>query len=343
MHFQTIIIGGGPAGLACASVLADQGIDTLLLERRNRIGPKVCAGGITWSGASQYIAHHIIEKQFQKQYITSSLQKAVISSNEPIVSTVDREKLAQWMVGKARNAGALIKTGEQVTEIDEERVRTKTQSYRYDFLVGADGAASLVRNYLGLPVARIGVGIQYHLPESFPDMVWHLDPKIFKTGYSWIFPHRHKTSIGAYACRQDIRPARLKAGLHHWMDRQGINRKGLTPEAALINFDYRGWRFGRRFLVGDAAGLASGITGEGIYSAILSGEDAAHCIADQDRSSPELSKLIKRHKLHTGLLSLIGRNRLTMKTMPELLIIALRLGLLNYQALELGSQQDQKL
>lgn len=343
MHHHTIIIGGGPAGLACAAALANSGIDVLLFERKTRIGPKVCAGGITWSGAAQYIPHNIIEKKFRKQHISSVLQKTVINAPEPVVSTVDREKLGQWMADRAQRAGAVLKTGEQVTEIEENLVRTKTRCYRYDYLIGADGSDSLVRRYLGLPATRMGVGVHYHLPDCLPEMVWHIDPDLFKSGYGWIFPHRNKTSIGAYAWRQVIKPARLKAGLDQWLDRQGLNRYGLKPEAALINFDFRGWRFGRCFLVGDAAGLASGVTGEGLHSAIISGEAAAGCIAAQGSSYPELNNLIKKHGIHTRLLKMIGGTGITLKIMPEILILALRLGLLNYRALELGCHRTQKL
>ncbi len=337
MSFHTVIIGGGPAGLACATVLAKKGIDTLLLERRRKIGPKVCAGGITWSGAAQYIPERIIEKQFRNQYLSSNLQKTVIRADQPIVSTVNREKLGQWMAERAKKAGAVLKTDEQVTGVDENEVRTRSGNYRYRYLIGADGSSSMVRRYLGLPVTRTGVGIQYHLPESFPEMVWHLEPELFTSGYGWIFPHREITSIGAYARRGDIAPTRLKKGLHDWMDRNGINRGDLAPEAALISFDYRGWQFGRRFLVGDAAGLASGITGEGIYSAILSGETAARCIAEPGQPTPNLIHLIRKHRIHSGMLNITACNRLTLKIMPELLILALRLRLLHYRTLELGS------
>ena len=45
-NFHTVIVGGGPGGLACATLLARQGKEVLVLERNSAIGPKVCAGGI---------------------------------------------------------------------------------------------------------------------------------------------------------------------------------------------------------------------------------------------------------------------------------------------------------
>ncbi len=64
-------------------------------------------------------------------------------------------------------------------------------------------------------------------------------------------------------------------------------------EAAHINFDYRGFAFGNRFLAGDAAGFASGLTGEGIYPAILSGEEVARGILNKNYNYPGIKHLLK--------------------------------------------------
>ena len=55
-----LIIGAGPGGLACAKVLAEQGRKVLVLERRQEIGPKVCAGGITWDGLIRLVPEELI-------------------------------------------------------------------------------------------------------------------------------------------------------------------------------------------------------------------------------------------------------------------------------------------
>ena len=45
---NAVIVGAGPGGLACARLLAEHGLDVLVLERKKEAGPKVCGGGITW-------------------------------------------------------------------------------------------------------------------------------------------------------------------------------------------------------------------------------------------------------------------------------------------------------
>ncbi len=116
---ENIIIGAGPGGLACAKRLAEQGREVLVLERREVIGPKVCAGGITWSGLVQVVPEALFENTFPDQYVRTNLQHIRISEQEPIIATINRTKLGQWMADKALAAGARIMTGAMVQRIDQ--------------------------------------------------------------------------------------------------------------------------------------------------------------------------------------------------------------------------------
>ena len=335
-HFHTIIIGAGPGGLACATSLAQKGVDVLVLERNRRIGPKVCAGGVTWSGLARHLPEGLIERPFDKQHICSRLQRTIIKAKEPIISTVNRENLGQWMAQKALGAGATILTDTLVTRISGTKVTTRSSTFTYDHLVGADGSNSLVRRFMKIPTEHIGAGVHYQVPGHFPDMVWHLDPDLFSTGYAWIFPHEQSASVGAYANRADLAPKVLQEKLHHWIKKRGINIHGLKAEAATINFDYRGWRFGNTYLVGDAAGLASGLTGEGIYPAVLSGKTVARSILNPETETKDLDRLIKKQQMHSRVLKTCGRHRLIAKIILETLITSLRMKLISFKALEMG-------
>lgn len=335
-HFHTIIIGAGPGGLCCAEKLGRQGAEVLLLERRKSIGPKVCAGGVTWSGLARHLPPHLIEKEFHCQHVRSARQQTVVSAPEPIISTINREHLGRWMAEEATRAGVTILTDAGVTSITDREVITDAGHFSYHYLVGADGSNSLVRRFLKIPTSRIGTGIQYHIPGDFDEMIWQLDPALFSTGYAWIFPHRGRASVGAYAARADISPRLLQENLHAWMQKHGIERKGVKPEAAAINFDFRGYRFGNIFLVGDAAGLASGLTGEGIYPAVCSGRTVAAKILDPAADDSRLRRLIRKHSTHTRLLDICGKNRFMTTYILEFLVTALRLRLLHFNALEMG-------
>ncbi len=335
--YHTIIAGAGPAGLACATMLAQAGKKVLVLERNSRIGPKVCAGGITWSGIKNRVPADLIEKSFCEQRVFTRWQQTVISSQNPLVSTIDREALGQWMLKEALAAGAEVRTSTVVKGFSANRLQTGSEEFEFRFLVGADGSSSTVRRLLGIPTDKVGVGVNFFVPGNFPAMEWHLNDKFFANGYAWIFPHRHSASIGAYADRRSMSPARLLKNFHLWTEKRGINLGQSKMSSALINYDFRNWRFGNCFLVGDAAGLASPLTGEGIYPGIISGEEAALTILDPDHNSIVMKKLLARHNLHRKMVSLTGTNKLACRIVMETMVVALRTGLIPFSALEMAS------
>ena len=336
-RYFAIIVGGGPGGLACARILAEQGRQVLVLERNRTIGPKVCGGGITWSGLIRRVPEGLIERSFATQYIRTPWQRTAISAPAPLVSTVNRQRLGQWMCERAEAAGARVLTDTRVCEITDRYVATAEQRFGYQYLVGADGSSSLVRRHLGLASRRVGLGIHYQVKGDFSNMEWHLDTRLFANGYAWIFPHNGSASVGVYTSSSKPGPATMQKNLHFWASRQGINLKGFSPRAGRINFDYQGWRFDNKFLVGDAAGLASGLTGEGMYPAIVSGESAARVILDPGAPCPDLEQMIAKQRRHAKALALTGRNSWCCSATMELLTLGLRLGLIPFRALEMAN------
>ena len=194
--FSVIIVGAGPGGLACAKLLAEHGLDVLLLERKPVAGPKVCGGGITWGGLVKRVPEHLIENAFTCQHIRSNYQQAVIKSTDPIVATIRREVLGEWMSQQAADAGAVIKTSCRVKRINSDSVETDQGNFRYRFLIGADGSSSIVRKHLKLSTDKVGVGIHFLVPGNFDRMEWHLNDALFHNGYGWIFPFKHMASVG---------------------------------------------------------------------------------------------------------------------------------------------------
>ena len=63
-------------------------------------------------------------------------------------------------------------------------------------------------------------------------------------------------------------------------------------------------------LIGDAAGLASGLTGEGMYSALVSGETAARVILNPEYDCHELQLLIKKQQKHRRIVEFSAKHTL---------------------------------
>jgi flavin-dependent dehydrogenase len=335
--YHTIISGAGPAGLACATLLAKNGRKVLLLERNNRIGPKGCAGGITWSGIINRVPADLIERSFPDQHVFTTWQKTIITAKSPLIATIDREVLGQWQLQEALKAGAELRTSETVLELSGNQLRTSSEALEFRYLVGADGSSSTVRRLLGIPTEMVGYGINFFVPGDFPTMEWHLDDRFFSNGYAWVFPHRESASIGAYVSRGVMTPTTLLKNFHLWAEKRGINPGRSRLTSALINYDFRGWRFGNRFLAGDAAGLASALTGEGIYPAMVSGEEIARSILDPDYQSVAMKKLLRRHALHRRIVQVTSGNRLACRLAMELMVAGLRTGMVPFSALEMAN------
>lgn len=342
MQYSVVIAGGGPAGLACAKILAENGTDVLVLERKSKFGPKVCAGGITWSGLINTIPGQVEEKRFPTQHVFTRLQHAKIVEQEPVIATVSREKLGQHMAQLASKAGAILKNNCQIKEINKhsllyvDRLSGEEKKVDFGFLVGADGSTSAVRRYLKLPTEQLGVGINYQVPRHANEMEWHLDNRFFGYGYGWIFPHTDTVSIGAYADRNNMPAQRLKTGLIAWARTRGYRLERHWARAEYINYDYRGWEFGNMFLAGDAAGFASGLTGEGIYPAIVSGEYIARQLAGIEGDDKNFQRLVRMQKTHARALKLIGKNSLLTGILAESVTFALRTGILDFRKLEMA-------
>jgi geranylgeranyl reductase len=322
--------------------LSERGVKALLLERQKHIGRKVCAGGITSGGLFRTLPEKLIQKTFTSQTIRTRHQDIKIHDERPMIGTVNRRELGSHMAELAVRHGAELRTGSRVLSIDEDRVHFtdggRSHEVGYDFLVGADGSNSKVRKFLGLdPSAPLcGIGIHYLVPNGGPEMVWNFNPSLFGSGYSWIFPRRSCASVGAYLPDTSMTPLHLKNNLESWLADRKIAITGCRFEADKINIDYRGWQFGNRYLVGDAAGFASPLTGEGINPAWVSAEAVASMITDPDYVPDNLARIIKRHRIHRTMSRIAGRSWLLSLVLSEFSALLLRFRMIGFDKFEMA-------
>lgn len=343
MHYDVLIVGGGPAGLSCGRYLADKNVKTLIIERKDVIGPKSCAGGITWSGLIREVPESLIEQSFPLQYVKTDLQSTKIEEKIPIIATVNRKSLGQYMQKLAKEAGAHILTSHSLRDFSRNEavilnsVSNSVKKITFDYLVGADGSTSNIRKYLGLPVKNVGIGINYQIQGTYSKMEWHLRHHYFQNGYGWIFPHSDSISIGAYVDNKMMGAGILQQNLIRWAAEKGFDLTGEKCTAGLINYDYRGFHFDNYFLVGDAAGLSSALTGEGIYPAIRSGQEIAKMIMYPSYTSEVLQQIIRRQKRFAKIVRITSKNRVISAFLSELGLLALRTKLVKFNSLEMAS------
>ncbi|MFN3163037.1 MAG: FAD-dependent oxidoreductase [Pseudohongiellaceae bacterium] len=104
--YDSVIIGGGPAGATAATDLAKQGLSVLLLDRAGRIKP--CGGAIPPIAIEEFtIPRHLLKARIQLARAISPTQKQVdMPIDGGYVGMVDREEFDEWLRVRAANQGA---------------------------------------------------------------------------------------------------------------------------------------------------------------------------------------------------------------------------------------------
>ncbi len=325
---KIVIAGAGPGGLAAAIELAKKGYLVTVLEKKPENDLyKICAAGISRADYSKYkIPPDLIEliekavvREFDHFRIITSWQSVEVKSEGKTAVTIDRKKLNELMVKKARELGVKACFGEKVMRIEGNFVVTASgHKYEFDHVIGADGSNSKIREILGLKKKRekrdVILAIQYIMSVKRPELVFCMDEKIFGNSYGWIFPWGDdigSVGTGKNLLDPDSLPTwKLKENLGNWIKKE-IGPQEFDKamyEFAEILVDYKGYKFekGKYFLAGDSAGFANKATGGGIMAAIGSALDIAETIIDPKYDCRRIKKILKAKKNSERFLQLMA-------------------------------------
>jgi len=324
--FEVVIVGAGPAGLAAAKKLAEAGKKALLLEKNGAIGPKVCAGGLAGNVISEFeIPKELWDLETYEMTFHTALQKKTFKLGGPFY-TINRARLGAWQRDMLKNTLVKVRTNAKVTKIEKDHVViNNSEKIQYKYLIGADGANSMVRKYLGVKTKNFSVAMQYIIPsDDFKKVEIFFDQRLVGLGYIWIFPHKGYVSIGCGTEPRFYSVRKVTAGFEKWIKKNNIDISRARFEAFTINYDYRGHKFGNIFLAGDAAGLAAGLTGGGIYQALVSGEEVSKMICDKNYVSRRLAEVLKGNEKQNKALRFLETTRPILGLEMELFMLIIR-------------------
>jgi geranylgeranyl reductase len=321
---EHLIVGAGPAGLRAGQVLAEAGREVLVAEKHAEIGPKTCAGGLTRKTVAL-----LLELGLPEGAGLSRVGQVAFAAGPPVtldphrttVVTLSRRELGRYQAGWTRAAGAEVRAGCAVRALDLRR-RTALvgdAQVRWRHLIGADGADSAVRRLLGLPSPRVYFAAEYNVRGvRLEPLRVECDPAL-GGGYFWVFPHQDYTSVGAVASKHIVRPAVLHRYLDSRLEGLGLAHQGEPFEGATLEVDCRGFHFdGSVHLAGDAAGVPSSLTAEGIFSALLTGQEVARGILDPSYVSHRLNRWLRVKRRHDRFAAFLRRPSARALALPVL-------------------------
>ena len=287
---NVVIVGGNIAGLRCAELLSNENINVEVFEKGTKGLYKICAAGYTKEAMNELLLpDYLIERD--NKYVIGETRFGLLKIKKRIYM-LSRPALHEYQWDVACDAGANVHEKSQVVDIDiKENTIELDDSTRvkYDYLIGADGSNSIVRKKLNLPFDNQLV-LQYRVPEVVTKTVqmWFPEPYY----YTYTFPHDTYTYIG---CGIGKDHKKLKKYLEGRCKELNIDTSDLKLEAFPINLNYSGMKFKNIYLVGDAVGFASRLTGEGISQALTSARLSVSSIfGENEKYETGLSKMVEQ-------------------------------------------------
>lgn len=322
--FDLLIVGAGPAGSFAAELLATAGAKVALFDGRPEGEPKACGGGVTAKALKAWpqLLNAVGRTIHNLDLYSPSSKRLHLTLDEPF-AVYSRIAFDCYLRDRARDAGARI-ISEKISARKTKRTDSGwklNSEWTGAVLIGADGANSgIAKMFAGpLPPSDMEVAFGYRAPlpanNTAPTVVAFLPGWV---GYAWAFPRPDHISFGIATTQDtfDHEPLdkllwRFMIGYYRQCEGDDVKFwqvEADAPENTRINKHLRATaeRYAARIpglaaktwdnrkvcgddwaLLGDAAGFADPVTGEGIYYALRSAELFAEAYLSGDLRSFE--------------------------------------------------------
>ncbi len=288
--YDFVVVGVGPAGARFARRAAETGYDVLALEKGTIGTPLACSGHVS-TDIWNYVPEAAKPELFQNRIYGANFHTGgphsdphLFYKTDEISNVIDRVGLDRTLADCARNAGADVREGHTVTDIDERADRvvltvsvageSGTQTVEARMVAGCDGPISRVRNSVGLPEpAETLHGVLAFTDE--PDDGDHVDvhltaPRFF----AWRIPRGAAGVEYGLAAPPGTEVTELFEQL---TDSYGVETDTFCSGAIPIG-PPETVTTDRVFLIGDAAAQTKPFTGGGILYSMTAADCAARHI-----------------------------------------------------------------
>lgn len=357
--YDVVVVGAGPAGSVAAMKAAEGGAKTLILEQHHLPRFKLCGGGVAnWVIRHLSIPEEVLERRYKvlSFFTPPNYDRHDIELSGMGYFGVYRDAFDYHLTKMALEKGAELREKSKVNGVIKEGVQVKGvvtstgEKYEADVVIACDGAHSLVSKECGMwekwfirkgetweDQMSFCLGVEVKLGEKIVDERFGNSYMIFTgkdiapLGYAWLFPKRENVSVGLGSMAKTIDKKPIEY-MNHFLKNNPVaskllkgGEKILTKGAWIpIRNAYKPSYDAGLLIAGDAAGMVSPITGEGIFYAVRAGMDAgvtaAEAVNEGDFSAEFLSKYQKRWKKSIGI-ALDFQGQIYHETIGKILVL----------------------
>ena len=290
---DTLILGGGPAGAACAISLQKSGVSSLILEKRAFPRDKTC-GGLMTQKTFDVLCRLVPEAETAEQLFCDRSDTLELYARDERLTrsaltkplrSVRRAVFDNYLIERFRALGGTVLENETGYALDPQARQVTLRSgdaVRYRHLVAADGALSRTRALLGCPRPTLGFCVETFVDKSLLPAVdcVRISFGIVPVGYAWVIPSGAACCVGLGGVYD--RDVDYIAALRWLLTSLGADADAVKIRGAFVPIDKpvsQKKTPENVLLIGDAGGFTDPLYGEGLYYALATGCAAAEVIA----------------------------------------------------------------
>jgi geranylgeranyl reductase family protein len=338
-EYDVVIVGAGTSGCYAAATIANEGLDVVVVERKDEEEAGHIACGDALKGADAFpeaIPKEKIEPAFTNTDVTHG--RFEIPTHDTVLeipipgelAVLDRWEFGRLIIEGAKEAGAEFHYDtvvQEVTQADDGQVtgitgkrKGEAVAYEAPITIDAAGALSLLQDKVDFDGTTFDTNVSYsQFCSAYREVVevqepvdWD-DALVFKptkraAGYLWYFP-RTETEINVgLGFQMNEQPMELvedlKDDLRNREEFKGAEVKDKLGASLPTRRPYDSAVAPGYMAIGDAAAHVNPTTGGGIagaaYGGKYAGEQAVKAVGDDDVSEENLWRYNQRIMEHFG-------------------------------------------